>query len=74
MVKKLSLVVLLGAATALGANAQIGGKQTFRFLSVPTNAKVAAIGGVNVSSMDQDVNMLASNPALLNEKMDKHLS
>jgi hypothetical protein len=54
--------------------AQIGGKNSFEFLDLPVNAHVAGIGGVNVSVVDQDVNMFMQNPALLNADMDRHLS
>ena len=38
-----------------------------------TNARTAALGGVNVSLMDDDVQMISGNPALANGKMAKVL-
>ncbi|PVY41893.1 hypothetical protein C8E01_104265 [Pontibacter virosus] len=54
--------------------AQVGGQRGFPFLQLPGNAKVAALGGINVSAPGHDVNMVASNPALLSEAMDQQLS
>jgi hypothetical protein len=54
--------------------AQIGGKNSYEFLDLPVNAHVAGMGGVNVSVLDQDVNMFMQNPALLNADMNRHLS
>jgi hypothetical protein len=54
--------------------AQIGGQQAFSFLNLPTSAKLAGLGGVNVSSRDADGTMLYGNPALLNADMDGRLA
>jgi hypothetical protein len=43
---------------------QIGGKRSFEFINVPPSARLAALGGINVSLMDRDVNFFYSNPAL----------
>ncbi len=57
-----------------GVDAQIGGQRSFSFLELPSNAKLAALGGINVSSWSHDVNMVAANPGLLNAEMDNQLS
>ncbi|MDX2190562.1 MAG: type IX secretion system protein PorQ [Bacteroidota bacterium] len=51
------------------ANGQVGGKTGYDFVNFPLNAKAAAIGGINVSSRDGDVNMIHSNPGLMNSSM-----
>ncbi|WP_139919980.1 type IX secretion system protein PorQ [Hymenobacter sp. DG01] len=66
------LVLGLGGLTP--AVAQIGGQQAFSFLNLPTSAKLAGLGGVNVSSRDADGTMLYGNPALLNADMDGRLA
>jgi hypothetical protein len=38
--------------------------QSFEFLHTPNNARMAALGGVNVSLADRDLNFFLSNPAL----------
>ncbi|SMB97289.1 hypothetical protein SAMN00120144_0340 [Hymenobacter roseosalivarius DSM 11622] len=54
--------------------AQIGGQQAFTFLNLPPSAKLAGLGGVNVSSRDADATMIYGNPALLNADMDGRLA
>lgn len=43
----------------------------FRFLDIPATAREAALGGNNMSIWGDDINLLHSNPALLNQKMLK---
>lgn len=52
--------------------AQLGGKKSFQFLNLPSTARTAALGGVNVSSWDEDAQMFLSNPALLDSMTNKH--
>jgi hypothetical protein len=73
MPKRLLLLGLLLTATVPLAKAQVGGRFAFRFLDVPTHARVAALGGVNISSGLEDVNALSANPALLHGKTNHHL-
>ncbi len=56
------------------SNAQIGGKGVYNFLNLTSSARIAALGGTNISIYDDDLNFAAENPALLNDRMDKHLS
>jgi hypothetical protein len=72
--KKALLVFLLYLPFGSPALAQIGGQRAFRFLELPASAKLAGLGGVNVTGQDHDVNMGQANPALLNPLMDKQLS
>lgn len=44
--------------------AQSPANESFRFLTVPVSARMAGMGGVNVSLSDKDVNFFYSNPAL----------
>ncbi|MCB2378152.1 type IX secretion system protein PorQ [Hymenobacter sp. BT635] len=67
-------VLGLGCLLARPAAAQIGGQQAFSFLNLPPSAKLAGLGGVNVSSRDADGTMLYGNPALLNSEMDGRLA
>lgn len=43
---------------------QIGSSTAFEFVNVPATARLAALGGVNVSLHDTDPNFFYSNPAL----------
>ncbi|AHJ98764.1 type IX secretion system protein PorQ [Hymenobacter swuensis] len=65
-------LLLLGLVPAV--QAQIGGQQAFSFLNLPTSAKLAGLGGANVSARDADATMLYGNPALLNSEMDGRLA
>jgi hypothetical protein len=73
MQKRLLLLGLLLVATVQLACAQLGGRSVFRFLDVPTHARLAALGGVNVSAGLEDVNAVSANPALMHGKTNNHL-
>ncbi len=49
--------------------AQLGGQRSFEFLNVPGNARLAALGAMNVSLADKDVNFFFSNPALVSDSL-----
>src|SRR5687768_16205274 len=49
--------------------AQTGGSNAFDFLNLPTHARLAALGGVNVSLADRDINFLHNNPALAGDTL-----
>ena len=49
--------------------AQIAATKSFGFLDVPNNARLAALGGVNVSLTDRDVNFFHSNPSLAGDTL-----
>jgi hypothetical protein len=63
------LLFFLLALFTIPALAQIGGKKSFEFLNVPNNARLAALGGVNTSLTDRDINFLFSNPALVGDTL-----
>jgi hypothetical protein len=69
-VKKIILLLVLLAE--LSANAQVGGNATFTFLKLTNSARVAALGGENISINDNDLNFVYHNPALLDSAMDKN--
>ncbi|GAB2549149.1 type IX secretion system protein PorQ [Rufibacter soli] len=73
MPKRLFLLSFLLVAYGPLAWAQVGGRSAFRFLDVPTHARVAALGGVNISSGLEDVNAVTANPALLHGKTNHQL-
>ena len=54
--------------------AQIDGRSSFKFIDVPVDTRLAALGGVNVSLSDWDVNRFFTNPASLNTEMHGQLS
>lgn len=59
---------------SIPARAQKGGESTYSFLGLANSAKVAALGGEVVSLMDNDLNMVYHNPALLTPDMHSHMA
>ena len=49
--------------------AQFGGRSSYDFLNVAPNARLTAMGGVNVSHSDKDQNFFFSNPALVSDTL-----
>lgn len=64
------LLLLLGQA----GMAQKGGESTYSFLGLTNSARVAALGGEIVSLLDDDINTVFHNPALLTSGMHNNLS
>ena len=62
-------LLLLGQA----GMAQKGGESTYSFLGLTNAARVAALGGEMVSLMDDDINLVFHNPALLSPGMHTNL-
>jgi hypothetical protein len=52
---------------------QIGGSYTYAFLNQTNSARIAALGGKNVSLADGDLNTPWHNPSLLSPSMDNNL-
>ena len=50
------------------------GKSTFDFLQLPTSVRAAALGGTNVSIIENDLSLIFQNPAFLGQEMDLSLS
>ena len=46
-----------------------GGRATFNFLSSPSSARLTGLGGTQISVSDSDINLVGSNPAVLNQNM-----
>lgn len=67
MVNKV-VICLLSMITSSGF-AQLGGKQSFEFLNVPNTARLAGLGGVNVSLADRDIALAFSNPTLVDDSL-----
>ena len=53
---------------------QIGGEGVYRFLDITNSAKVAALGGNQVASPDNDLGLTFYNPSLLTDSMRNQLS
>lgn len=56
-------------------NAQsLGGNAVFNFLNQPNTAQLAALGGINVSNLSNDVGLAFNNPALLRKSMHQQVN
>lgn len=71
--EKLFLIIFL-VIISDQVKGQIGGGRVLEFLNLPGNARISALGAVNVSNLDKDVNMFLSNPALLEEPVHQYAS
>lgn len=72
--KKRTLLLLCSLAMFQhGAWAQLGGSRAFEFLNLPSNARLAALGGVNLSSGWDDAAQAIYNPALLGSEMHNRM-
>ena len=68
--KTARIVLLLLLLTPLTIKAQ-GGESAFNFLRLPYSSRAAALGGNNISIVDDDLSMSIHNPALLINVSDK---
>lgn len=60
---KLKAIIFVATFVAISSSG-FAQKKSFEFLNLPGNATLSALGGVNVSSVNQNVNFFQSNPAL----------
>ena len=51
-----------------------GGESAFKFLKLPYSSRAAALGGNNISVIDDDITLSMHNPALLTNVMDKTIN
>lgn len=62
-------LILLGIIVTDNCVAQFGGRNSYEFLNVASNARLSGLGGVNVSLANRDVNFFFSNPALVTDSL-----
>lgn len=67
-------LILLAVLIAGKCVAQFGGRNSYEFLNVPSNARLAGLGGVNVSLANRDVNFFLNNPALVTDSLAGYAS
>lgn len=65
------ILIFLGGLPVLG---QLGGDHTYAFLDLPNSARVAALGGKQISLKDNDLNISYYNPSVLNSGIDQSLA
>ena len=64
--------ILLALTTCLAGKGQEG-TSSFDFLNISTSTHAYALGGTNISVIDEDVNLINQNPALLGPESDLQL-
>jgi len=67
------IIIILLILLPINLFGQIGGTSTFSFLELTNSARVAALGGKNISIPDDDLNFVYDNPAMLDTNMNKQL-
>lgn len=67
------IIFCIFLSLSLAANAQ-SGKHAFNFLRLPYSAHASALGGENISVIDDDITLAIHNPALLTNVNDKTLN
>jgi hypothetical protein len=68
MRKIISIYLLFLGVFPLGAQE---GKTTFNFLTLPNSVHASALGGNNISIIENDLSLVYQNPGLLGQEMDK---
>jgi hypothetical protein len=69
-----SLITAILALSYITAFPQTGGNGIYEFLDLPNSARVAALGGEQISIYDDDLNFVYQNPSLLNASMSNQLT
>lgn len=70
--KKALIITLVSFIYIIGLQAQV--KSTFNFLELPISSHAAALGGENISIIEDDLTMALQNPALLSCVANKTLN
>jgi len=68
-----ALIFVLVLTLAVKVHAQ-NGEKVYRFLNLPTSTHVNALGGNNVSLVDNDISLVFHNPALLGDEMNMNVN
>lgn len=68
------LFAVLFFFVALSTFAQVGGRSIYGFMTLPSSARVSALGGMAIAHSDGDVAQIFSNPSLLNDQMSGKFS
>ena len=63
---KKSLILAFFIATVLDLSAQVS-NSAYQLLALPTSAGMAAVGGDNISQLENDPAIVQHNPALLSD-------
>lgn len=70
--KKHKYIFLLIFSIVLNATAQ-DGSTAYNFLNITSSSHIYGLGGVNISTVEDDINIIDQNPALLGTEMDMQI-
>jgi len=73
MYKSIVFILTVFAAGLGLTKAQPGGNYTYNFLNLTNSARAASLGGDVIAIQDDDFNLTAQNPSLLNSNMSNNL-
>jgi hypothetical protein len=73
MNRKQTILLILILQVVSFASAQIGGSSTYQFLTLPMNARQAAMGGTLYNRDDNDIQLSLYNPSLLTTEISNQL-
>jgi hypothetical protein len=71
--RRLLFFILVASFSKLPAQT-LGGNAVFNFLSQPNTAQLSALGGINISTIGNDVGMSFNNPSLLRYSMHQQVN
>ncbi|MBE6310749.1 MAG: type IX secretion system protein PorQ [Bacteroidales bacterium] len=71
-IRNLIITLIAGTACNFGISAQDGGN-AYNFLNIPVSSRVYGLGGHNITVIDDDINLIEQNPALLGPEFDKQI-
>lgn len=77
MINKLRFLILTTCIAWIylqPAQGQIGYRDTYGFLNLPTSGRIAALGGNTLAFSDNDINLSLANPSLITPEMHNNLS
>ncbi|MBE6314879.1 MAG: type IX secretion system protein PorQ [Bacteroidales bacterium] len=64
------IIILIFALASFGVGYSQEGSSAYSFLEVPSSSHALALGGTNPNVIDDDINLVEQNPALLGPEID----
>ena len=71
-IRHLIISIIAGASCNFGISAQDSGN-AYNFLNIPVSSRVYGLGGHNITIIDDDINLVEQNPALLGPEFEKQI-
>jgi len=71
---KYLLFLIVSVVLVIPAHAQLGGRYAYTFLDQPVSARLAALGGTNISVADNDPNVAFVNPSFISPGINNSLA